>query len=91
VRTYIQGLDVIVNGGIPKRNVVLLSEGPGTGKSIFGYQFLYNGLKRGELRVLVTLEDHPVQVRVSMSQFGWDVTEYEKNGTLRSSTPSRPA
>jgi KaiC/GvpD/RAD55 family RecA-like ATPase len=46
VRTYIQGFDEIVNGGIPKRNVVLLSGGPRTGKSIFGYQFLYNGLKR---------------------------------------------
>jgi KaiC/GvpD/RAD55 family RecA-like ATPase len=82
VRTYIQGFDEIVNGGIPKRNVVLLSGGPGTGKSIFGYQFLYNGLKRGEPGVLVALEEHPVQVRVSMSQFGWDVTEYEKEGTF---------
>jgi KaiC/GvpD/RAD55 family RecA-like ATPase len=27
----------------------------------------------------VALEEHPVQVRVSMSQFGWDVTEYEKD------------
>jgi len=44
VRTYIQGFDEIVNGGIPKRNVVLLSGGPGNGKSISGYQILYNGL-----------------------------------------------
>jgi KaiC/GvpD/RAD55 family RecA-like ATPase len=70
VRTYIQGFDEIVNGGIPKRNVVLLSGGPGTGKSISGYQILYNGLKRVEPGVLVALEEHPVQVRVSMSQFG---------------------
>ncbi len=82
VRTYIQGFDEIVNGGIPKRNVVLLSGGPGTGKSIFGYQFLYNGLKRGEPGVLVALEEHPVQVRIAMSQFGWDVTEFEREGTF---------
>jgi KaiC/GvpD/RAD55 family RecA-like ATPase len=31
-KTGISGLDEILNGGIPKRNVVLLSGGPGTGK-----------------------------------------------------------
>ena len=77
VKTGIPGMDEILNGGIPKRNVVLLSGGPGTGKSIFGQQFLYNGLLNGEPGVLVVLEEHPVQVRIGMSQFGWDVRKYE--------------
>jgi KaiC/GvpD/RAD55 family RecA-like ATPase len=34
VVTNIPGLDEILNGGIPERNVVLLSGGPGTGKTI---------------------------------------------------------
>jgi len=80
VVTGIPGFDDILNGGIPRRNVVLLAGGPGTGKSIFGYQYLYNGLKRGEHGILVALEEHPVQIRISMSQFGWDVSEYEKAG-----------
>jgi len=80
VVTGIPGLDEILHGGIPKRNVVLLSGGPGTGKSIFGQQYLYNGLKLGEPGVLVVLEEHPVQVRVSMSQFGWNVRPYEEKG-----------
>ena len=80
VVTGIPGLDDILRGGIPKRNVVLLSGGPGTGKSIFGQQYLYNGLKLGEPGVLVVLEEHPVQVRVSMSQFGWNVRPYEEKG-----------
>lgn len=80
VVTGIPGLDEILGGGIPRRNVVLLSGGPGTGKSIFGQQYLYNGLQRGEPGVLVVLEEHPVQVRVSMSQFGWDVRAYEERG-----------
>ena len=58
----------------------MLSGGPGTGKSIFGQQYLYNGLKLGEPGVLVVLEEHPVQVRVSMSQFGWNVRPYEEKG-----------
>jgi len=80
VKTGIPGMDEILNGGIPRRNVVLLSGGPGTGKSIFGQQFLYSGLQAGEPGVLVVLEEHPVQVRVSMSQFGWDVRPYEEKG-----------
>ncbi len=80
VVTGISGLDEILGGGIPRRNVVLLSGGPGTGKSIFGQQYLYNGLQRGEPGVLVVLEEHPVQVRISMSQFGWDVKPYEEKG-----------
>ncbi|MEM4461991.1 MAG: KaiC domain-containing protein [Candidatus Bathyarchaeia archaeon] len=80
VFTGIPGFDEILNGGIPRRNVVLLSGGPGTGKSIFGYQYLYNGLVRGQPGVFVALEEHPVQVRLSMAQFGWDVAPYEEKG-----------
>ncbi len=82
VKTGIPGLDEILNGGIPKRNVVLLSGGPGTGKSIFSYQYLWNGLKQGEPAVFVALEEHPVQVRINMSQFGWDIRPYEREGVF---------
>lgn len=80
VLTGIPGFDEILNGGIPKRNVVLLAGGPGTGKSILGYQYLYNGLVKKEPGVFVALEEHPVQVRLSMAQFGWDVSSYEDKG-----------
>jgi len=80
VETGINGLDEILNGGIPKRNIVLLSGGPGTGKSILGQQFIYHGLKSEEPGIIVTLEEHPVQVRVNMSQFGWDVRKFEEEG-----------
>ena len=80
VSSGIPGLDQLLNGGIPERNVVLLSGGPGTGKSIFGQQFLFEGLKRGEPGVLVALEEHPVQIRINMAQLGWEVKEYEAQG-----------
>lgn len=80
VKTGIPGMDEILGGGFPRRNVVLLAGGPGTGKSIFAQQYLWNGLKAGEPGVFVALEEHPVQVRVNMSQFGWDVRRYEQEG-----------
>lgn len=80
VKTGIPGLDEILRGGFPRRNVVLLAGGPGTGKTILGQQYLYYGLKMGEPGVYVALEEHPVQVRVNMQQFGWDVKGFEEEG-----------
>ncbi|MEM4473182.1 MAG: KaiC domain-containing protein [Archaeoglobaceae archaeon] len=80
VKTGISGMDEILNGGIPERSVVLLSGGPGTGKTIFSQQFLWNGLKVGESGVYVALEEHPVQVRQNMSSFGWNVKNFEEQG-----------
>jgi KaiC domain protein len=80
VRTHVPGLDEITYGGIPERAVVLLSGGPGTGKSILGKQFLFNGLKRGEAGVFIALEEHPVAVRRSFKHFGWDISQYEREG-----------
>ncbi|HHH99981.1 MAG TPA: KaiC domain-containing protein [Thermococcus litoralis] len=80
VKTGIPGMDEILHGGVPERNVVLLSGGPGTGKTIFSQQFLWNGLQMGEPGIYVALEEHPVQVRQNMAQFGWDVRPYEEQG-----------
>ncbi|ABW01328.1 KaiC domain-containing protein [Caldivirga maquilingensis] len=80
VRSYIPGLDEVLYGGVPERSVVLISGGPGTGKSILGKQFLFNGLTRGEGAVFVTLEEHPVAVRRSFRHFNWDVSKFEREG-----------
>ncbi|AEF96846.1 KaiC domain-containing protein [Methanotorris igneus] len=81
VKTGIPGMDEILHGGIPERNVVLLSGGPGTGKSIFCQQFLFKGIEEyDEPGILIALEEHPVQIRINMEQFGWDVRKHEKEG-----------
>ncbi|WP_297498172.1 KaiC domain-containing protein [Thermococcus sp.] len=80
VKTGIPGMDEILHGGIPERNVVLLSGGPGTGKTLFSQQFLWNGLQMGEPSIYVALEEHPLQARQNMAGFGWDVRKYEEEG-----------
>ncbi len=82
IRTYIPGFDEILYGGIPDRSIVLLSGGPGTGKSILGKQFIYNGLIREENGIFVALEEHPVAVRRSFRNFGWDISKFEEEGKL---------
>jgi KaiC domain protein len=58
----------------------LVSGGPGTGKTILSQQFLWNGLQQGEAAIYVALEEHPVQIRQNMLQFGWNVKPFEEKG-----------
>jgi len=80
VETGIPGMDILLNGGIPMRNVVLLSGSAGTGKSIFSQQYIYHGLKNEEPGIYITLEEHPVAIRENMANFGWDPRPYEERG-----------
>jgi len=40
VKSGIKGLDKLVGGGFPEKSVVLISGGPGTGKTTLGLQYL---------------------------------------------------
>ena len=56
VQTGVEGLDDSICGGIPKKSITLVSGPPGSGKSIFCFQFLYEGTKNGEKCLLLTLD-----------------------------------
>jgi len=57
IETGISGLDEMLNGGIPARRHVALYGGPGSGKTSFGFEYLYRGAKKGENGVYITLEE----------------------------------
>ncbi|MFH1722596.1 MAG: ATPase domain-containing protein [Candidatus Altiarchaeota archaeon] len=81
--TGIAGLDDILGGGFIRGRTILVSGVCGTGKSIFGMQFLLNGiLEHEEPGVYVTLEQNPVHLREDMASIGFDVEELERQGML---------
>ncbi len=82
VSTGVPGLDKFVNGGIPQGSIVLVSGGPGTGKTIFCSQYLWHGLQNGENCVFITLEEDEEDIREDVEQFGWDFTPYEEEGRM---------
>lgn len=57
VKTGIAGLDEMLNGGIPTGRHVAVYGGPGSGKSSFSFEFLYQGAKQGEPGLYITLEE----------------------------------
>ncbi|MGY5855133.1 MAG: ATPase domain-containing protein [Candidatus Thorarchaeota archaeon] len=82
-KTGITGLDELIGGGIIEGSTVLLSGQSGSGKTIFGLQFLYNGItKYNEPGVFVTLETRPNELRTEAAQFGWDFGTLEQKNAL---------
>ena len=76
VSTGIPGLDEVIQGGFVKKSVNLLSGPTGTGKSIFGLQFLWDGLKKGENGVFLSLEQDQEDIFGNAKDFGWDFNKY---------------
>lgn len=77
ISSGVPGLDELIEGGFPKGSVVLLTGGPGTGKTTFGSQFLWQGLQDGEKALYITTEELPEEIRNDARQFGWDFAQFE--------------
>ncbi|MFB6076364.1 MAG: RAD55 family ATPase [Candidatus Aenigmatarchaeota archaeon] len=78
VKTGVSGADQILNGGIPKNNLVLLAGNCGTGKTTFGMEFLIEGAKKGETGVFVSMEESLERLRRNAKIFGWDLEKLEE-------------
>ena len=84
VKTGIRGLDELVSGGFPQGSTILLSGGAGTGKTIFGLSYLYNGAKLyGEPGLYITLEENLKNIVWNMETFGWDIKPLQESGKLK--------
>ena len=80
----IEGLDNLISGGFPRNRTILIAGSCGTGKSIFGVEFLNNGaVKFNEPGVLVSLEQNPELLKTDMIDLGYDLNKIEKDGKLR--------
>jgi circadian clock protein KaiC len=76
-------LDVLLHGGLPAGNSVLVQGAPGTGKTILGMQFLYGGITRHEEPGLfVTFEEAPRRLHRDARALGWDFEGLERDHKL---------
>jgi len=78
----IEGLDQMIQGGIPKRHLIVTIGSAGTGKTTFGLQFLHHGLQNGENAVFLTLEQSHDAILDTAGDRGWGFAEYEEQGQL---------
>ena len=82
IATRIEGLDDILNGGLPAGRTTLVSGGPGCGKSILGMEFLWRGAVASEPGIFITFEERAKDVRQNALTLGWDFAPLEQAGKL---------
>jgi len=80
----IPGFDKLIDGGFVKGSINLISGGPGTGKTIFSMQFLYEGItKFKENGLFISFEENLNGLKNDAAVFDWDFPELEKQGKCK--------
>lgn len=83
VKTGVPGFDELVGGGFVPGAAILVSGQSGTGKTVFGLQFLWNGLVKGEPGLYVSFEETPREIREDALSLGWNFDAFEKKGMCK--------
>src|ERR1035437_8025491 len=72
--TGIQGLDEITGGGLPRGRSTLISGGTGSGKTMFGLEFLVRGATQfGEPGVFISFEESIPDLIKNVASLGFDL------------------
>ncbi len=83
VRTFIQGFDEKLTGGIPPGSIVLLCGEPGTMKSTLAFNVLYHNAMRANLGgAYITLEQSREGLAHHLRQMGLDPKDVEEKVSL---------
>ncbi len=79
--TGIPGFDEMNGGGLPRGRVTAVVGGPGSGKTLFGLQFLVKGAKElGEPGIFVAFEERADEVVENAEAFDWGIAALRGNG-----------
>jgi len=79
LKTYIEGFDKMMEGGIPKGHLVLVTGTPGTMKSSISYYILYNQCLENSLTgVYVTLEQSRQSLLRQMEKMGMETEKVKE-------------
>jgi circadian clock protein KaiC len=78
ITTGLAKLDRLLGGGFPSETIVLLSGGPGSGKTLMALKFLADGVSRGEKCCYVSLNENKEEI-VRASRGIESLKDLEKN------------
>ncbi len=83
--TGIDGLDEIMGGGIVRNSTTLISGNPGAGKSVFGLQYIYNGVESfDEEGIYLSFEENEEDLRQAAESIGFENwQEHVDTGAIR--------
>lgn len=73
-KTGIEGLDDILDGGLPRNRIYLLLGRPGVGKTTMALQFLMEGVRCNERSLYITLSETKEELHEVATAHGWDLS-----------------
>jgi circadian clock protein KaiC len=76
ISTGIPELDLLIEGGLRAGKTYLVVGEPGTGKTVFGLQFLVSGLMEKEKGLYVAIDEKPADVIEQAASLGWDLAPF---------------
>jgi len=76
VKVGIVGLDDMLGGGLIAGSICSLIGTYGTGKTTFSLEFVWEGLKKGESIIYISLEEREERILLYMRQKGWEVEPF---------------
>ena len=80
ISTGVPNLDSLIEGGIPRGFTVMVAGSSGTGKTILGSQFIYNGLtnqQSNENGVYISFNESKLQFYAISKKLGMDFEKFE--------------
>ncbi|HYA57946.1 MAG TPA: ATPase domain-containing protein [Thermoplasmata archaeon] len=80
--TGIGGLDAILEGGIPRGNMVLVAGSVGTGKTTLSLEFLVRGAERGERSLFISVTEASSKLIQNLSTFEFFRKDLIDQGSL---------
>jgi len=83
VKTGVDGLDNLIEGGLPRDTVTLVSGPPGSGKTILCLQFLSKGLESGDKCLFLTMDKKAGGLITQARELGFDFQSAVENGKLK--------
>ncbi|WP_435093567.1 KaiC domain-containing protein [Halorubrum sp. N11] len=78
----IEGLDEMILGGVPRRSLLSVIGGAGTGKTTFALQFLNEALESDRKGIYITLEQTRESILSTAEEKGWSFREHAEADRL---------
>jgi KaiC/GvpD/RAD55 family RecA-like ATPase len=83
VSSGVPGFDKLVDGGLPRNRLYVISGPPGSGKTTFCSQFVTRGVERDEGCLYVTMHETKAELREDMDNFTFGFSDAIRSGDIQ--------
>jgi len=83
IKTGIEKLDWMLQGGFPTKSITLVSGTPGSGKTIMCFHYIKEGINQGEKCIYLSSDERVENIKRQATELGFDFQHAIDNGQLK--------